>query len=115
MEPRQIGPGIAVGGVGLGTWQVLDHGPDRQANADAVVAAMLDAGCALVDSSPMYGRAESVLGSALGGRRDEAVRARLYQLTSTPAPMSRSEFSDFIVKEIERYREVIQRAGIKSE
>ena len=47
--------------------------------------------------------------------RDESVRARLYQLTSTPAPMSRSEFSDFIVKEIERYREVIQRAGIKSE
>ena len=75
MEPREIGPGVAVAGVGLGTWSVLDHGPERQPNADAVVAAMLDAGCTLFDSSPMYGRAEAVLGAALAGRRDEAVVA----------------------------------------
>lgn len=46
---------------------------------------------------------------------DESVRARLYQLTSTPAPMSRAQFSDFIAKEIARYREVVQRAGIKGD
>lgn len=61
--------------MGLGTWSVFDHGPERQPGADAVVATMLDAGCALVDSSPMYGRAEAVLAAALGRRRDEAVVA----------------------------------------
>lgn len=75
MQARQIGPGVAAARVGLGTWQVLDHGPERQANADAVVATMLDAGCTLFDSSPMYGRAEQVLGAALGERRGEAVVA----------------------------------------
>lgn len=75
MEPRAIGPDLAVPVVGLGTWSVFDHGPERQANADAVVAAMLDAGCTLVDSSPMYGRAEAVLGEALRDRRAEAVVA----------------------------------------
>ncbi len=75
MEPREIAPGTPVPVVGLGTWSVLDHGPERQPNADAVVAAMLDAGCTLFDTSPMYGRAEAVLGAALAGRRDEAVVA----------------------------------------
>lgn len=75
MEPREIGAGMAVAGVGLGTWQVLDHGPERQPGADAVVAAMLDAGCTLFDTSPMYGRAEQVLGAALRQRRKEAVVA----------------------------------------
>jgi aryl-alcohol dehydrogenase-like predicted oxidoreductase len=75
MEPRALGPGLDVPVVGMGTWSVLDHGPERQANADAVVGAMLDAGCALFDTSPMYGRAEAVLGAALAGRRGEAVVA----------------------------------------
>lgn len=75
VEKREIGPGLAVARVGLGTWSVFDHGSDRQANADGVVAAMLDAGCAVFDTSPMYGRAEAVLGAALAGRRDQAVVA----------------------------------------
>ena len=75
MQPREIAPGLPVPAVGLGTWAVLDHGPERQPDADAVVATMLDTGCALFDTSPMYGRAEAVLGAALAGRRDEAVVA----------------------------------------
>ena len=75
MEPRRIGPDTPVATVGLGTWSVFDHGPERQENAGAVVGAMLDAGCALFDSSPMYGRAEAVLGAALAGRRGEALVA----------------------------------------
>jgi aryl-alcohol dehydrogenase-like predicted oxidoreductase len=59
--------------VGLGTWQVFDVAPDQQAMADEVVAAAFDEGARFVDSSPMYGRAEAVLGKALSGRRDDAL------------------------------------------
>ncbi len=61
--------------VGLGTWRVFDMPPERQSIADEVVAAAFQAGTRVVDSSPMYGRAEERLGSALAtlGRRDEAI------------------------------------------
>lgn len=75
MTPRELAPGLPVPPVGLGTWAVFDHGPERQPDADAVVAAMLDAGCTVFDTSPMYGRAEAVLGEALRARRAEAVVA----------------------------------------
>ncbi|HXV57422.1 MAG TPA: aldo/keto reductase [Gaiellaceae bacterium] len=73
MERRTLGrTGVELPVVGLGTWLRLDLDDPRQAVADEVVAAAFDAGTRLVDSSPMYGRAERVLGRALGGRRDEA-------------------------------------------
>ena len=61
--------------VGLGTWRTFDLPAERQAGADAVVTAAFDAGTRVVDSSPMYGRAEERLGSALTtlGRRDDAI------------------------------------------
>jgi aryl-alcohol dehydrogenase-like predicted oxidoreductase len=58
--------------VGLGTWAVFDLPPRRQPVADAVVDALLECGGRLVDSSPMYGRAEAVLAAALEGRRERA-------------------------------------------
>ena len=75
MNERILAGGLAVPVVGLGTWQVLDVGPECQPGADRVVATMLDAGGRLFDSSPMYGRAEGVLGAALGERRAEAIVA----------------------------------------
>jgi len=75
MERRRLGGDLVVPVVGLGTWSVLDVGPDREAEAARVVATTLDAGCRLFDTSPMYGRAERVLGAALRDRRREAVVA----------------------------------------
>jgi diketogulonate reductase-like aldo/keto reductase len=67
MEERRLGPVV-----GLGTYDTF--GGDRRL-ATEVVSAALDAGCRVVDSSPMYGAAEASLGEALRGRRDRAVVA----------------------------------------
>lgn len=73
MELRPLGrggPRIPI--VGLGTWRVFD----LPAGADDVARSVVDAawplGVRLVDSSPMYGRAEAVLSAALDDRRAEA-------------------------------------------
>jgi len=50
--------------VGLGTWQVFDAGSDAAARAPLkqVLAGFAKAGGRMIDSSPMYGSAESVAG-----------------------------------------------------
>jgi aryl-alcohol dehydrogenase-like predicted oxidoreductase len=55
----------------MGTWQTFDTTADRS----AVLEEALAAGINLFDSSPMYGRAEAVLGRALGKRRKDALVA----------------------------------------
>jgi aryl-alcohol dehydrogenase-like predicted oxidoreductase len=73
MERRSLGKtGVEVPVVGLGTWLTFDVGPDRQEVADQVVDTAFESGGRVFDSSPMYGRAEEVLGCALGGRRKDA-------------------------------------------
>ena len=73
MERRALGAGgPEVPVVGLGTWQTLDVSGAAEADAHAVVAAALDAGSTLVDTSPMYGESERVLADGLGPRRGEA-------------------------------------------
>lgn len=60
--------------LGLGTWQVLDvasSGRDYDA-ALAAVRSFLDAGGRLIDSSPMYGRAEERVGDILAAIRPAA-------------------------------------------
>lgn len=76
METRTFGAtGLNVPVVGLGTWQVFDVEDDRSDFADGVVDVTFEHGARLVDSSPMYGRAERILGRALEGRRDDAIVA----------------------------------------
>jgi diketogulonate reductase-like aldo/keto reductase len=65
MEERRRGPVV-----GLGTWNTFDRDTGM---AREVVTGALEAGCRVLDSSPMYGGAEDSLSVALEGRRDEAV------------------------------------------
>jgi diketogulonate reductase-like aldo/keto reductase len=50
--------------VGLGSWQVFDVGPDaaQRQPLEAVLSRFVALGGRVVDSSPMYGRAEQVIG-----------------------------------------------------
>jgi aryl-alcohol dehydrogenase-like predicted oxidoreductase len=53
--------------VGLGTWQTFDVGPDRAAldQRKEVLRVLFESGGRVIDSSPMYGRAEEVVGALL--------------------------------------------------
>ncbi|HEX7424704.1 MAG TPA: aldo/keto reductase [Terriglobales bacterium] len=55
--------------IGLGTWQTFDVGGDAggRAAAGEVLARFVKAGGQMVDSSPMYGRSESVVGDLAAG------------------------------------------------
>ncbi|MFB3739734.1 MAG: aldo/keto reductase [Candidatus Velamenicoccus archaeovorus] len=73
MEVRAFGAtGRTVPVIGLGTWNVFDVGRGEEHGPAAVVEAAMGAGVRLFDTSPMYGRAEEVLGEALGDRRRDA-------------------------------------------
>lgn len=68
--------GEEIAAVGVGTWRGFDIGnreADR-ARRREVLQLLLDSGASVIDSSPMYGRAEGVAGDLLAdlGLRDEA-------------------------------------------
>jgi diketogulonate reductase-like aldo/keto reductase len=66
--------------IGLGTWPVFDVGAGESARRPLreVVRQLLDAGARIIDSSPMYGRAEAVTGDLLA---DLQVRPRAFLAT----------------------------------
>jgi len=72
MRTRPIpSSGEALPVIGLGTWQTFDVGADaaQRATLQEVLKILFDAGGRLVDSSPMYGSSEAVVGdlcAALG-------------------------------------------------
>ena len=65
--------------VGIGTWQTFDVGTSRPEldQRKEVLSILFDAGGRVIDSSPMYGRAEAVVGTLLQemGARDKAFLA----------------------------------------
>ncbi len=59
--------GEAIPAIGLGSWIVFNVGEDPalRANSRAVVAAFVEAGGGMIDSSPMYGSSQEVIGDCL--------------------------------------------------
>lgn len=93
MERRRFGrTGWEVPVVGLGTWQTFDLSPDEERIARDVVDVVWEVGTRFFDSSPMYGRAEAVLGRALGDRRGEAIVAT--KIWTSSAAEARRQFAD---------------------
>jgi len=66
--------------IGLGTWQTFNIGTDAAArsNLGRLLVRFAALGGAVIDSSPMYGSAESVVGDLV---REHGLRARLFLAT----------------------------------
>jgi len=66
--------------IGLGTWRAFDVGADERARQPLreVLRLLIDAGGRMIDSSPMYGRAETVTGDLLA---ELAARSRAFLAT----------------------------------
>lgn len=85
MERRRFGrTAWEVPVTGLGTWQTFDVDPSGEPDARNVVEAVWAGGTRFFDSSPMYGRAEGVLGRALADRRADALVATKIWARSIP-------------------------------
>src|SRR4051794_13261748 len=72
------GEGMPV--IGLGTWQVFDVGPGDPARPKLaeVLRLLVDAGGRMIDTSPMYGRAEAVTGDLVA---EAGLRPRVFLAT----------------------------------
>ena len=80
MHTRKIpSTGEALPVVGCGTWQTFDIGPSAAERAPRaeVLKVLFEAGGSVIDSSPMYGKSEGVVGDLLAaaGTRDKAFLA----------------------------------------
>ena len=64
--------GSAIPALGMGTWMMAEN-PSRRASEIAALREGLDLGLTLIDTAEMYanGRAESLVGAAIAGRRSE--------------------------------------------
>src|SRR5262245_34908680 len=76
MATRRIpSSGEALPAIGLGTWQAFDVGPSaaERAPLEQVLSAFVQLGGKMIDSSPMYGRSEGVVGDLASkpGLRDQ--------------------------------------------
>jgi diketogulonate reductase-like aldo/keto reductase len=72
--------GEAMPVIGLGTWQVFDVGaePRGREQPRAVLQALAAAGARMIDTSPMYGRAEAVTGDLVA---ELGLRAQVFLAT----------------------------------
>lgn len=74
---RRLGnTGLEVSAVGLGGWALgggYDWGNIEFSDVQNTVCAALEAGVNLIDTAPVYGDSEAVLGRALQGRRQQVI------------------------------------------
>jgi aryl-alcohol dehydrogenase-like predicted oxidoreductase len=88
MENRSLGrSSVRAPVVGLGTWRRLEAAAAAGRHRELLDAA-LASGVRLVDTSPMYGDAERLLGEVLDGRRDQVLVA---DKVWTPSPEEGAE------------------------
>ncbi len=73
MEQRTFA-GRSVPVVGMGTWKTFDV-PEVDATRQAVADAAIASGATFLDSSPMYGQAERILGATIADRRSDVTVA----------------------------------------
>lgn len=73
MKSVMLRSGEQIPALGLGTW-CMGEDVNRRANEIATIRHALDSGVSLIDTAEMYGegRAESLIGEAIAGRRDQA-------------------------------------------
>ncbi len=94
LEFRSLGrSGLRVSAVGLGgnNFGRAGTASEQQEGTDAVVHAALDSGITFIDTADVYGRefglSETMLGTALRGRRDDVVIATKFGHSSIPSPL----------------------------
>ena len=101
MEDRRLGKtSLTVPVIGMGTWQTFDTGADRL----PIVDEALRADIRLFDSSPMYGRAEDAVASALAGRRSEAIITTKIWTGSAPEGRAQAEHALRLFGRVEIYQ-----------
>ena len=75
---------LSVSAVGLGSWALgggADWGPTSFEDAQATVSAALASGINLIDTAPIYGESEQILGRCLTGKRTQVLLATKCGLT----------------------------------
>jgi diketogulonate reductase-like aldo/keto reductase len=98
MDRRRIpSSGAELPVIGVGTWKTFDVGarPQERAPLAEALEALFTAGGSVIDSSPMYGRAEAVVGDLLAAAhsRDKAFLATKVWTRGEKAGVSQMEQS----------------------
>ena len=98
MHTRKIpSSGAALPVIGCGTWRTFDVGesPSERAPLVEVLRVLFEAGGSVIDSSPMYGRAEAVVGDLLSAahNRDQAFIATKVWTTGRAAGIAQMQRS----------------------
>ncbi|MFD7025243.1 aldo/keto reductase [Promicromonospora sukumoe] len=104
MEQRTLGgTGMKVSVLGFGAMNLGAWGEVDQEGADRLVGEALDAGITLFDTADIYsfGESETLLGNALGKRRDDIVLATKFRNTVSENPLMGGASRRYITKAVE--------------
>ena len=98
MQTRKLAT-LQVPPIGMGTWKTFDVRSKAEiAVRKEIITACLSQGVAFLDSSPMYGKSESVVGLTIEGQRDQ------FQLATKVWCTGLSQGKAEIAQSFERFR-----------